>query len=221
MAVNLLVETTRTHIVKVISESRTKAKSNSEVNVFYSYNPSISYIPKSIGEFFPNLHYLRITKSALRYTEFRDYKNLKNLHTLDLSSNKIERVSQCAFHYLESLVKINLSGNRIQALHEKTFMNLPLLEEFRANANEIAKLDEEIFQSNLQLRVIEMRDNKLEAIEINFQKMTNLKAVDFRENSCIDMKYECCKHFMDLLSNITNSCKGPETCWVFLKIIKH
>lgn len=209
---NLSVETTRTHIAKVLSESRAKAKSNSEVGVFYAYNPSILYIPKSIGEFFPNLHFLRITKSALRYTEFRDYKNLKQLHTLDLSWNKIERISQCAFQYLESLVKINLSGNRIQALHEKTFMNLPLLEEFFANSNEITHLDEEIFQNNLQLREIEMRDNKLHVIEINFQKMTSVKVADFRDNNCIDMKYECCSHMMDLLNNIMSGCKGPETC---------
>jgi Leucine-rich repeat (LRR) protein len=195
----------------VLPESRTKARSNNEVNVFYAYNPDVLYIPKSIGEFFPNLRFLRITKSALRYTEYRDYKNLKHLHTLDLSWNKIERVSQCAFHYLESLVKINLSGNQIQALHEKTFMNLPLLEEFFANSNKIAHLDEEIFQSNLQLREIEMRDNKLEVIEINFQKMTSIKVVDFRDNDCIDMKYVCCQ-IMYLLSNITSGCKGPETC---------
>lgn len=206
------METTRTHIVKVLSESRTKARGNSEVNVLYAYNPNIFYIPKSIGEFFPNLRFLRITKSALRYTEFRDYKNLKHLHTLDLSWNKIERVSQCAFHYLESVVKINLSGNRIKALHEKTFMNLPLLEEFYANSNEIARLDEEIFQNNLQLREVEMRDNKLEVIEINFQKMTSIRVVDFRGNECIDLIYKCCNKVMDLLSNITNGCKGPETC---------
>lgn len=209
---NLTVETTRTHIVKVLSDSRAKARSHDDVLVFYAYNPSIFYIPKSIGEFFPNLKFLRITKSALRYTEFRDYKNLKHLHTLDLSWNKIERISQCAFHYLETLVKINLSGNRIKSLHEKIFVNLPLLEDFLANSNNITHLDEEIFQNNLQLRAIEMRDNKLEVIEVNFQKMTAIKLVDFRGNDCIDIIYECCIHVMDLLSNITSGCKGPETC---------
>lgn len=206
------MESTRTHIVKVLFEVRQKSRSFNDVNVFYAYNPDITYIPKSIGEFFPNLRYFRITKSALRYIEFRDFKNLKQLQTLDLSSNKIERISQCSFHYTESLVKLNLNGNKIQALHEKTLMNLPLLEEFTANNNEITHLDGDIFQNNAQLKDIQMSGNQLTVIEVNFQTMKSIKSLDFKNNNCIDMEYKCCTHIMDLLSNITAKCSGPELC---------
>lgn len=209
---DLEVETKRTYIVKVLTESRGKTRSPNDVIILSAFNPSITYIPKSIGKFFPNLRYFKITKSLLRYTEFRDFKNLKHLHTLDLSWNKIERISQCAFHYLETLVKLNLNGNRIRALHEKTLMYLPLLEEFTANDNEITHLDSETFQYNTLLRDIEMRDNQLTIIEVKFQTMKNVKLLDFRSNNCIDMKYECCLHIMDLLKNITENCSGPETC---------
>lgn len=91
-------------------------------------------------------------------------------------------------------------------------MNLPLLEELIANSNEISHLDEDIFQNNLVLRDIEMRDNNLTEIEINFQKMNTLQLVDLRKNRCIDMKYECCTHLMDFLTNLTSFCKAPETC---------
>lgn len=109
-------------------------------------------------------------------------------------------------------MKLNLNGNRIRALHEKTFMNLPLLEEFTANYNEITHLDDDIFQNNLALRIIEMHHNHLTVIEVNFQTMKNIKLLNFEDNECIDMKYECCSHIMDLLTNITAKCSGPELC---------
>jgi Leucine-rich repeat (LRR) protein len=206
------VTTTRTHIGDVKSLSHSKVRSFSDVTSLFAYNPAITFIPKSIGEFFPKLRILRITKSSLRYTEYRDYKNLKHLHTLDLSWNKIERVSQCAFQYIETLVKLNLNGNQILALNEKTLMELPLLEEFSIRGNNITHLDFETFQNNLVLREIDMSDNLLEVIEVNFQTMKSIKVINFQGNECIDMKYECCTHFMDLLTNITAKCRGPELC---------
>jgi Leucine-rich repeat (LRR) protein len=191
---------------------RSKIRTFNDVTSLFAYNPSITFIPKSIGEFFPNLRILRITKSPLCYTEFRDYKNLKYLHTLDLSWNKIERVSQCAFHYIETLVKLNLNDNQILALSEKTLMQLPLLEEFSIRGNSITHLEFETFQNNLALREIDMSDNLLEVIEVNFQMMKSIKVIDFQGNTCIDLRYECCTHVMDLLNNITTKCSGPELC---------
>lgn len=109
-------------------------------------------------------------------------------------------------------MKLILNDNQILTLSEKTLMHLPLLEEFSIRGNNITHLEFETFQNNLALREIDMSDNQLEVIEENFQMIKSIKVINFKGNACIDMRYECCSHIMDLLNNITAKCSGPELC---------
>lgn len=179
---------------------------------FYAFAPNISFIPKKIGDSFPNLQNFVITKSGLRYIEWRDFKNMKYLKILRLNENKIERISQCAFQYTENLEQINVDGNQLVSLNEKLFINLPNLTLFSANQNNLINLDSDLFQNNPRLSRMLFRENQLEVIRINFRQMRMLKFVDFRSNECIDISFNCCEYFHEFIFNITQKCEGPELC---------
>lgn len=206
---HLSVSSRKTTIQKVIHG---KGKSYNEIQTFYAYNPNITFIPKGIGDYFPNLQRFIITKSRLRHIEWRDFRNMKNLKVMSLNENKIERLSLCAFQYLENLESISLDGNQITSLHERHFMNLPNLVTISANDNSITELEHDLFQNNLKLKDILFRNNEITAIKINFRQLRSLGMVDFQSNKCISIKFECCDYFLEFIGNITQKCEGPGIC---------
>ncbi|KAG5679016.1 hypothetical protein PVAND_008620 [Polypedilum vanderplanki] len=216
--VNLTSNSRRTFIKSILRLSTTNSKSkskatNNDVNTFYSYNGNITFIPKQIGEHFPNLNNFIITKTGLKYIEWRDFKHMGHLEMIKLNENKIEAISQCAFHYLENLKSINLDGNRIQILPLKLLTNLPNLTEFSANDNDITHLMTEMFKENQNLKTLLMNRNKIEVIEIDFHGW-NIDRVEFKNNTCINMKYICCAHviFKNFTEHIKKNCGGPDFC---------
>jgi Leucine-rich repeat (LRR) protein len=184
------------------------------VVIFYAFNPQITFIPKRIGVNFPQLKTLLITKSSLKYIEWRDFKYLNHLHTLSLHDNKISHVSQCAFQYLESLVRVILDGNHLVALSESLFENLPNLEYFSVSFNNITQLKADLFANNPQLKEVVVRNNYLNRIEVNFQTMKGIEYIDFSGNECFKGSYVCCNgtYFKMFLTNISKDCGGPELC---------
>lgn len=207
----MLTVSTRRTLIKAV-EPILKNRGYHDVAIFYAFNPNIIFIPKKIGDYFPNLQKFVITKSSLKYIEWRDFKNMKQLKALYLNENKIERVSSCAFQYLENLEIINLEGNRIVSLNEQLFINLPNLTSVSFNENIITELDTDLFQNNPKLKDMLFRDNKITAIRINFRQHRALKFIDFRQNTCINVSFKCCDYFNEFISNVTEKCEGPGNC---------
>jgi hypothetical protein len=206
------VKSRKTFIDNVEGNHSSRTRNDNAVNIFYAFNPNITFLPKAIGEKFPNLKTFAITKSGLRYIEWKDFHNLKQLNTISLRENKIDRISRCAFHYLDNLEKIILDGNRIKEIHEDTFMHLPKLAHFSANENDLVHLDADLFSHNPNIRNISLSHNNISSIDIVFlNKEINL---NLAHNSCINMAYECCNStlFNDIKTAISEKCKENSKC---------
>lgn len=211
-AQNLSVNSRRTFIDKVIEDQHASSRIQNNVNIFFAFNPNITFIPKGIGEKFPKIEFFGITKSGLRYIERSDFKHLKYLHTLNLAENKIERVSKCTFNNVENLERIILDGNRIVILHEQTFMNLLNLKYLSVNENDIVYIEADLFIHNPYLEDVFFNSNKLQVIETKFTNRMNL---NFSSNPCINLNYKSYDYivFNDFTKIINAHCtNGTKRC---------
>lgn len=209
-----MIVSTRDSQIQELHGNHKPGRSNQDIATFYAFNPTLRYIPKKLGSLFPNLKTLLITKSNLRFIEFRDFKNMKKLLKLYLPENRIEKIPICAFRHVENLEIIDFNGNIIKELNEDTFLNLPNLEYFSANDNQIEHLEGGLFRNNHNLKKISMQQNKLLIIEVNFMKIKGIELVDLRFNPCVNLSFGCCKGpaLREFQNYTSGSCNGPEVC---------
>ena len=205
---------TRDSQIQEINGNHKPGRNNQDVATFYAFHPVLKYIPKRVGFLFPHLTTLLITKSNLRFIEFRDFRNMKKLQNLFLPENKIERISICAFKYVENLEVLDFNGNNIKELNEDIFLNLASLQIFSANSNQIEHLENGLFRNNPNLKKISMQQNNLLVIEVNFIKLKGIELVDLRNNPCVNLSFGCCKGpaLRDFQNYISINCKGPKIC---------
>lgn len=209
-----LSATTKNSEIHEVDGCHKTGRTNQDVVSFYAYNPPLKYIPKRIGFVFLNLKTLLITKSKLRFIEFRDFRNMKRLRKLYLPENKIEKIPICIFKHVENLEAVDFNGNNIEELNKDTFLNLPNLEIFTANDNKIRNLEEGLFRNNPNLKEIYLKQNKLQIIQVNFLTIKGVQMVDLRYNNCVNKLFECCAGptLRDFQNHTSSSCKGPEVC---------
>lgn len=72
-------------------------------------NRKIDYLPRNIGEFFPNIVALDAAHCSIKEITKENFKGLSKLRLLRLASNKIEKIDDDAFEYIPAVEQIWLS----------------------------------------------------------------------------------------------------------------
>lgn len=146
------------------------------------------YLPKYVGDKFPNLENYLAWKCGLIILRDHYFKNMKNLQFLTLSHNQISTIESEAFKDLITVKELKLGHNLIESLDEKLFSSMINLEELRLNDNKIKLLSALTFK-------------------IPHGKLTTLELLS---NVCIDKWYgqRRLRRMKHLESDLTASCAG-------------
>lgn len=110
------------------------------------FEMKVAFLPKHIGEKFPNLEEFYLYNSDL--TKVRDFhfKNMRKVRVVMLSGNKIVTIEAGAFNDLVSVEEIFLSYNQIRTLDERLFLAMLNLKKIYLNNNKIRHLSPTTFQ---------------------------------------------------------------------------
>jgi Leucine-rich repeat (LRR) protein len=152
----------------------------------------------AVAEKFKHIVDLRICKCKLKYIERSKLAVFsKRLRILDLYNNNIETLPVDTFDDLTQLHELKILNNRIKHLPENLFRNLKNLKMFNADYNEIEELPKRFFDPTPQIVSIQMNNNELSRIYVNFCRLSDLNVIDFSQNACIN---QCLGHYCGKIS---------------------
>lgn len=109
------------------------------------HNDDMKFLPRLIGEKFPNLYQIWILRCGLTVLRNHYFEKMENLDSMYLDSNQIASIESEAFRDLTSLTTLDLHNNVIETLPEKLFKTMTSLENILLNSNRINKLSPTIF----------------------------------------------------------------------------
>lgn len=125
-----------------------------------SYNKEVHYLPKNIGEKFPNMKEFQVWSCGLLVIRNHYLKSMLNLRELHLSNNEITTIESVAFLDLISLKEMYLDYNKIETFDENLFATMVNLEFINLSNNQIKFLSPKTFDiSSGKLRKIDLRNN--------------------------------------------------------------
>lgn len=126
-----------------------------------SDNKYVKYLPKYIGEKFPNLKEFFAISCGLTLIRDFYFKDMKNLQFLTMTFNKISLIESKAFRDLISLERLWINDNLIETFHNKLFVKMVKLQELSVDNNNIKVLGATTFQipgGTLELINLESND---------------------------------------------------------------
>lgn len=157
---------------------------NATVNRFSIYqNQKLKFLPKHIGEKFPNLAEIHASFTGMKSVRDYYFKDMKNLEVLILSSNEIVTIDAEAFKDLIKLKWLSL------------------------NYNFIHTIDKKIFATMANLIDLDLKGNKIKFLNPTAFEATGVKpfSVDLKENVCINHLY-LPKELANLEKDIKEKC---------------
>lgn len=111
-------------LVRVLGDHR---DGNSNLNVeklTISNHQSLTFIPRNMSDFFPNLRKLDMNKNSIGALNRDDLKGLWKLTSLSLADNNIKIITRGFFENNLLLERINFSNNKIKIVSEFVFDSL-------------------------------------------------------------------------------------------------
>lgn len=156
-----------------------------QVEAIYITNARNTVIPQYYIEYF-NTTSLRIDNSD--YSKVTPFTSrCSRLLNLYLGENEINSIDHHAFDQLSNVVTLYLNDNQLTSLSDKLFHHLENLELIMLSNNKLSSINEHLFANNVNLGYIYLDNNELSVISPHLFT-PNLRAIDLRENNCIDMK---------------------------------
>jgi hypothetical protein len=103
------------------------SKSNSDVKQVFIKFQNVPYLPLNLGEFFPNLETLYVTKSNVQHLINGDLDGLNKLKIFDVSHNPVEQLGEEFLKGYKTLEKISFYDCHIKKVNRGALDNLPNL----------------------------------------------------------------------------------------------
>jgi Leucine-rich repeat (LRR) protein len=131
-----------------------------------------------IGDNFPKLDTLTISKQNISVVQRQSFKRLEKLEYLNLEENQIEFLLEEIFWDLPNLKFLNISNNRISQLPAKIFINLRNIATIDFSNNRVKEVPSSLFQNNLKLKTIDVSFNGLRTNQINVSMIPNVVIIN-------------------------------------------
>lgn len=130
-------------------------------------NKDLKYLPRLIGEKFPNLETFTVWNCSLQIVRDFYFKDLRKVVFLSLYSNQIETIDTGSFDDLIKVKSMNLQYNRIRTLDVKLFATME------------------------NLRILDLSNNQIQVLKPSTFKIPNgqLNHVNLYLNVCISKNY--------------------------------
>lgn len=98
---------------------------------------SLREVPRLMGQYFPGLQTLYISKTEIKTLTPDLFLGLHNLTTIDLNSNYIENIKSGAFVAVKNLTTLILHSNRIRKISPRAFNGLKMLSTINLKGNNL------------------------------------------------------------------------------------
>lgn len=115
------------------------------IRFIFDENINVKYLPKQVGEKFPNLKTYRSEKCGLTIVRNFNFKNMQNLELLLLRKNQIAKIEAGSFDDLTKVTHLQLDGNLIETLDENIFAKMIKVEKIALTSNKIKTLSPTTF----------------------------------------------------------------------------
>lgn len=109
-------------------------------------NRNVKFVPRLIGQKFPNLKEFYIRFCELTVVRHYYFKNMRNLARLYLDNNKITAIEPASLKDLVKVIRLDLSNNMIETLDENLFAAMINLEGLSLSSNKIKFLSPTMLQ---------------------------------------------------------------------------
>lgn len=113
--------------VKEVFGSHKLSRTNDDVKQIYVRHQNVPYLPLNLGEFFPNLEILYVTKSNVQHLITGDLDGLEDLKTFDVSHNPVEFVNKDFFKGQNKLERISFYDCHVKKVENGAFAELKSL----------------------------------------------------------------------------------------------
>lgn len=148
-------------------------------------NCNTTYLPMDLHNVFQHVTVFVIWNSGLVTFDKFVLKDM-NLTEINFQDNEIRSFPDDTFAYTLELESINLGGNRIKSLSDKLFLNNLKLKQFLAPRNEIEALPANLFVNNTKLTFVNLNNNRIKYISIDFTKLRSIEKILGLQNTCAD-----------------------------------
>ena len=149
-----------------------------------------------------------------------DVKSVIGEHTDGNSDEDVQSLSirnKAHYHmphdiedYFENLVCLDIFKVQLQEIHQEDLERFPGLKYLSLADNLITVLDRYLFKNNLDLEVIQLRDNKIKFVNQAFVDLKKLHHLDFKRNECHSGFAANSKSAVNvLIKHIYSNCKMP------------
>lgn len=156
------------------------------------------YFPSGVGFLFENLRKFIIRSGNVEFLSRNNFKTLTKLIDLVILDNPIVTIPEDAFADLTNLVGFAICYSKLEAFQKNLFAKLKNLDHLYAPSNLITHIDTRLFRNNLELRIIDLKDNKIFKIDGKFSLLPNLKQVWLKDNVCIDLNWNVEKNLQSV-----------------------
>lgn len=155
-----------------------------EILILNSCNTT--YLPMGMGLVFPHLKILIVWFSGLRELNHEYFKDMPKLRELNLRDNEIAFLVEPLLAFVGNITSLDIGFNFIVEFPEKFLYYTPKLQTFIANHNLIEVLQPTLFAGSPVLSFVNLNNNKIKAIGVDFVAMRSLKKLLGLGNVCAD-----------------------------------
>jgi len=114
--------------------------------------------------------------------------NNDNVVAISIGQGQIHYFPHGLNKFFKNLRGIEILNTGLKELHQSDLKNLPKLIDLHLWSSNLEILEENLFEFNPNLEAVSFYSNKISHIDPNmFNKLTKLKTLDLRSNTCIDM----------------------------------
>ncbi len=139
---------------------------------------SFEKIDTKAFDWLKNLRKLSFGMNLLTSVSEDSFMNLTLIEEIDLSSQKIESIDLRAFGGVPNLIRLNLFGNLIDNIQSNTFDHgMVDLDYLNLASNQLDQIGKNAFKGLSRLRVLDLSNNYLEAIENKRSFLLDLHAL--------------------------------------------
>lgn len=204
--VTKLANTDENAVIESTAGQHANGKSNADIQIFkMTWERESTHLPNGIGRTYPNLLILQVEYCLLKFISRRNFKDMKKLTVLALQANQITDFPKDTFWDLKNVMKVDLSRNNLIYLQPNLFVDMLKLETFHAHFNSLEYLDGRLFRRNLNLKTATFEYNKITVIAIDFNKLSHIQELNFRDNVCINLKFPD-NNLAELIGHIEKHC---------------
>lgn len=149
------------------------------------FSPSDHVLP-GVGEEFSALIKLEIRGATIKFVERRDFVNMDQLTLLTMEGMSLKFLPGDLLADLPNIERVYFVNCKIRNIPEKFFSKQKNMNKLILSGNSLEVLHKDLFKSSPKLQEIDLTDNNLKSILVDFRRLRAIERIFLPGNSCLD-----------------------------------